>query len=665
MGMSLLRRAALASLVACLLPAAQAWALSLGQARGVALMGRALEVVIPLGLDPGSDAGALCLEPEVFYGDTRASAGRVSARIEAVSPTQANARIRSEAPVDEPVVTLYLRVGCSQPVTRRFVLFAEQPSDAVIEQAPAPARAVTAVPVAPLAPAAPPASAAAPSVPAVATSPATVEKTSPAAPRRAARNRGEPNPVPVAKPAKPAQPKPGVRLKLEPLDLSVDPEPRLKSTQAIDMVPEASAQRRAEAAALWQALNAQPEDVMRGNQRLQALEGDVKSLRDAVTRNSASLADVRGELVKARDERYANWLVYGLVLALLTALAAAGWAWRRSRSAGMADGDWWRKSAAGSATTGFDAQVVPVPVTAPVPPATSPTPVPVARAKEPDLGFSESMMETVRVQNAVAKARPPRVPFRISGRGEFADSYGTQAGGLRAVKAEELNDIQQQADFFVSLGEYDRAIEVLRSHIYVNPETSALAWLDLLGIFHRLERREDYDWVRGEFNRIFNAQAPVFDNYGEDDAGLETYQQALSRIVALWPSPRVLEVIDESIFRKPGREGGEAFSLEAYRELLMLHNLAKDVIDAGDAPVDFVTSSKPSDFSHTSLEALSARLMIPAASVARIGLDIDLDEPPAASSDRVPLGEPAPHLPPDNLIDFDLPDSGGEPETRP
>ena len=202
---------------------------------------------------------------------------------------------------------------------------------------------------------------------------------------------------------------------------------------------------------------------------------------------------------------------------------------------------------------------------------------------------------------------------------------------------------------------------MLRSHIYVNPETSALAWMDLLGIYHQLQRKDDYEWVRAEFNRVFNAQAPAFDRYGEDDGGLESYQPALSRIVALWPSPRVLDVIEESIFRKPGRDGSEAFSLQAYRELLMLHSLAKDIIEAGDAPVDFVMSSQPSSFSPTSLEALSARLMTPPASISRLALDINLDEPVPPSPDLMEVGAADATLPPGDLIDFHLPDIDSEP----
>lgn len=639
------RAARSAAFTACLLAAAQAWALTLGPARGAALIGRPLDLLVPISRDADSDPDALCLEPEVFYGDTHASGG-VSARVETGAGTQASIRVRSESPVDETVVTVYLRVGCDQKVTRRFVLFAEPPGEAVTSPTPVVAAA----------PAVAARSAAAASAPAPGAVAAIAAGTAPAsAARKAAGPRVEPKKAVVRETA---APRPRARLKLEPLDLGIEHDPRLKSTLSIDTVPQASAQRRAEALALWQALAAQPEDVLRSSQRLQALEGDVQSLRDAVMKDRANLAEVRGELVKARQERYANFVVYGLAIALLLAAALAAWAWRRSpREAGPPGRDWWRRPAAAAATdfnTGPSTQGptdAAAPATAPVPPA---------RPKEPDLGFSESMLESVRAQAAV-RAVPPRVPFKVSARGEFADSFGTQAGGMRSVKAEELHDLQQQADFFVSLGEYDRAIEVLRSHIYVNPETSALAWLDLLGIYHQLQRKDDYEWVRGEFNRVFNAQAPAFDRYDEDEGGLESYQPALSRIVALWPSPRVLDVIEESIFRKPGRDGSEAFSLQAYRELLMLHSLAKDIIEAGDAPVDFVTSSQPASFSPTSLEALSARLMTPSAPISRLALDIDLDEPAPPSPDLMEVGAADATLPPGNLLDFHLPDLDSEP----
>ena len=52
----------------------------------------------------------------------------------------------------------------------------------------------------------------------------------------------------------------------------------------------------------------------------------------------------------------------------------------------------------------------------------------------------------------------------------------------------------------------------------------------------------------------------------------------MTRIQSLWNTPRVLDVIEESLFRKPGRPS-EAFGLEAYRELLMLYAIANEFVD--------------------------------------------------------------------------------------
>lgn len=159
------------------------------------------------------------------------------------------------------------------------------------------------------------------------------------------------------------------------------------------------------------------------------------------------------------------------------------------------------------------------------------------------------------------------------------------------MKTEELLDVQQQSDFFMSLGQHEQAIEVLRNHISQGgEEAGALAYLDLLEIYHRLGRREDYDALRAEFNRVFNAQAPLFEEFSESGRGLADYPRALRRIEHLWPSPKVLAVIEESLFRKPGTGDTERFEMEAYRELLLLYTLARQILqpDQGDfAPSGF------------------------------------------------------------------------------
>ncbi|MDP1968719.1 MAG: tetratricopeptide repeat protein, partial [Burkholderiaceae bacterium] len=592
-------------------------------------------------------------------------------------PQEALLRIRSAALIDEPVVTIYLRAGCAQKVTRRYVLLADLVTEtagssagfaplpgSVLANASAAADSAVAAGIvgAPSSAARSPASATARSTAAerrrqrrAAT--AAAATSDPAASRTAAETR------PAAAAARPASPRTATasvvrrqpeasrsRLKLDPLDLAAEREPTLRASSEMLSTPTDNAARRSEAAALWRAINAQPLDILRDAQRLQTLEADVKALRTQSAKTDASLKQLRSSLEQAESSKYLNWLVYLLVALLAAALGVAAWLWRSRQSRGVGGADnWWQRGARRRSFLGEDDLDLGLDEdfhsrppsqklaragkgrTAPLTPGA--VGVDVDLEDEPDFDKGRTKTENV--------AQPPRMPPRM----DTTDFQVSLPGSPRAVNAEELFDIQQQADFFISLGQYDQAIEVLKNHISDNVETSALAYLDLLKIYHTLERRSDYDALREDFNKVFNAQVPEFENFSNQSSGLEAYQSALSRIEALWPSPKVLEIIEESIFRKPGSGEGEAFDLEAYRELLLLYAMAKDVVDRRSDMMDFDLPgagaladhgerSEVTDFSATNIQPLSA--LIPRAAPtpgpkhsALGGLPMDRSEMPA------------------------------------
>lgn len=227
--------------------------------------------------------------------------------------------------------------------------------------------------------------------------------------------------------------------------------------------------------------------------------------------------------------------------------------------------------------------------------------------------------------------------------GRWFRAQGTAGAGTAGavdrpptVGLQELIDVHDKSDFFLSIGEPEQAVGLLESHVRGPAETGALAWLDLLELYHRLGKRAAYDHLRADFRRRFTVQVPEFERFGEPTPTLEDYGRALSRIVALWPSQRVLQVIEESIFRRPGAPDAEPFSLDAYRELVLLHHVARDLASPQDDAQD-PTRPARSDTLLQPLNGLDAqepaqaqrdRLMIPPASP-HLGVDIDLDEPVA------------------------------------
>ena len=637
-------------------------ALTLGRTRGAALIGQPLEITIPVRLEQGESLPTLCFEADVFYADTQLDPARFQVLVEPAGPQDANVRIRTNAVVDEPVVTVFLKTGCAQKFTRRYVLLSELVTD------------LPAVAPANIAPVQPPTQ----------TSPRRPDSspTGGEAMTRPPRPPAAPAKVAAPKPPSVVQRKPAAetakpRLRLDPIELTAERDPVLRATAELLATPLDNDPKRAEAAALWRAINAQPADVLRDAQRMQDLEKDLKALRDQTLRTQASLGELKTQLEQAEGQRYANSLVYGLIGLLLAALAAAAYFWSRSRKA-AASGDWWQGN---ERVTGLGQGIPPkadTTISNPLAPAT-----PAASNVDVDLSVNEALFDSLKT-DAYREPMGRNTDLSPLDRVDFASSFG---GSTRAVNTEELFDIQQQADFFVSLGQYDQAIAVLNNHIVENPETSALAYLDLFDIYHQLGRRDDYALLRENFNRVFNAQVPEFSSYTSDSRGLESYPAAMSRIEVLWPSPKVLEVIEESIFRKPGADGGEAFNPEAYRELMLLHAMAKDIVGPRGDALDFQFSdpdpgSPSADlpdaeprFSHTKVQPLSAAEQQGAGAVydvavprpsPRLGIDIDLSETEPTMPQAMGAANGSPEAAGgENLIDFDFDAPDDEPPRSP
>jgi hypothetical protein len=107
----------------------------MGRARGLAILGRPLDVSVPVQLDSQEDASAQCFEADVFYGESRQSGNMVTVIGDGRTQAQpVTVRVVANANVNEPVVTMYLRAVCGQKSSRSYVLLA----DMLTELAPLP-----------------------------------------------------------------------------------------------------------------------------------------------------------------------------------------------------------------------------------------------------------------------------------------------------------------------------------------------------------------------------------------------------------------------------------------------------------------------------------------------------------------------------------------------
>jgi hypothetical protein len=679
-------------------------AITLGPQSGAGVLGRPLDIRVQAILAPGEEATDLCVSADVLYGDTQLSPGNVRTTLQRATPNaQAHVRVQASVAIDEPVVTVLLRAGCAAPFTRRYVLLADPISEPAATSPTATASGVSAAPrglgISQLPVVSAPGASAPPSsnlraansgsaVPGAAQSAQAAEqqpgRASAKVPATMSANRAS---SVVRKPAA-VQPAPAAtpRLQLDAIDLSlaIERDPVLKLSLSLLSEPAGSEETRAAAGLLWKAVNASPEDILRDNTQLLALSAELSALRVAQTSSQTTVSELTSRL---QESRQWQWLVVALGVLLALALVAMLWLWRqlRTRPDPADNQEWWAQAKALNLHVGNLAQDRSAAESSPL----------VIRDRTPVPDPSLLKPRPLSLSAELSAGRPggfeagKPVPLAVD-RAEFAPSQSAS----RSVATEELFDVQQQADFFISLGEDEQAIKLLRDHIAESQVPSALTYLDLLKIYHRLGRQEPYEQLRLEFNGLFNAGVPVFDQFSDEGRGLEFYERALGRIQALWPEPRVLDVIEQSILREAGDSDSEVFDLEAYRELLLLYAMAKDMIQR-----EAIDSKFPREFENTNVHALKATARRSAAALTNsptgasalpvdhrprfspnLGLDVNLDDllapsvfevslphvdfsmGPTADAVRPPEGRGQPS----NMIDFELldftpPDDGALP----
>lgn len=294
-------------------------ALTLGRASGAVWIGQRLDLVVPVQGEANVSSESLCPVADVFYGDSKQDGSRIHVLVEPTTKADAfNLRISSSATVDEPFVSIYLRIGCAQTIARRFVLLADYPTEIVAaETRPAPEPLTATTTLAPAAALAPPVAKATQATErkALASLPGPQSKAKRAvkpikklAPMVSAKPRvvSRSKPAPVAAVPLVASPK-RARLKLEPLEYLTEPSKTLAPAASVKV----------------------SEEVGRDSQRIQQMQEDINALLAQAKKNETNLLAMRERLEKAESGQAPMMLVYALTVLVLLSLSGVAVLWLR------------------------------------------------------------------------------------------------------------------------------------------------------------------------------------------------------------------------------------------------------------------------------------------------------------------------------------------------
>jgi len=666
-----------------------AWAVTAASAAGfgggtAAVLGQPLAFVAQLRLDPGEILEPACVAAEVMAGERVLPASQVRTSIESQDEGGARIRVATTTSMEEPVIDIRLTVGCAIRVSRNFIVLVDPPEPSVaagvaMAAAPAfaaaPAEAERFVPShviqthaqaaagalqATVAMAPSSADAAAP-VAAVARKPPVAPRSGPPQSPPASRSgtRASPRPQPAAqrRADRPAlrnatAPSAGMqrvaaiegppRLQLD----FVEPPPVADVAAvelALDAVAEAASAVRAQAAAA----SAAAARVAALERKIERLEGEARSSR-------SESALLRAQMEGAGAGR---WLLPLTVLVLLLSALTAWLAWRLTGLQRERQQHWHDALVSPALATSAEPADPPSrQATSPIPFVTSEIklPPPAAgglkpgRSAWPPAVAGDAWAPPAR---AVAAAAPAA---KVPGEGPNMERTEVQArpsrpdgGAPRDVSIEELIDLEQQAEFFVVLGQDGAAIDLLMQHLRDSGGGSPWPYLKLLEIHHRSGDRTAYERMRVRFNQRFNAYAPEWGVDLKAGRSLEDYTGIVPRLQQVWARPLdAMAELEALLFRK---SRGELFDLPAYREVLFLYALARDLLDhevVDPHHVDLLlpladggefSSTAPSPFMDLSPGGGARRAVADERPTAPVDLDLSQTEPPTSIFD--PRGE--------------------------
>ena len=333
------------------------------------------------------------------------------------------------------------------------------------------------------------------------------------------------------------------------------------------------------------AIDPETQSILDANQtRLEALEKQLLSLQSQLTNNRAATTSLQSQLVQAQNPDLPLWV--NIMLGLLAlALATIAWLMQRIKKERQTAQNSWANTVLAAEDSLHSASVdtratTPVPAFSEVERKTIPaantfaateTKVANSHAPSADTQPAPPLPDLEEADLYAAFEQPAPVPTT-------PEQEPPSPSIAEVLTAQALFDVQEQAEFYASIGENDQAIQILQAHIAEHVASAPLAYIELLQLLYRLSRTEAFEEVREKFEAHFNVQVPNFLGFSRKGRDLSGYPEILGQIEALWPTDEVQGLMRNLIVRRPNANQAEAstrFDLAAFDDLLMLYNVAQ------------------------------------------------------------------------------------------
>ena len=386
---------------------------------------------------------------------------------------------------------------------------------------------------------------------------------------------------PTAPPTRPrARPKPrpsGPRLLLERPEVLVAeaPRPTKPADTAADDEAELTPELEAQITLLEQTV-AQLRADLEARQQAQVAAASA-AIPPAPPQAAAPVAVQGPRMSPLRDPM--TWLLT-LGLSLLAGAAAFyGSRWRDERA--RRELAYWRALHAAEGAAPAPAAVRPF-----ASPGMAP-PVVAAAAALPDEGQHQATRPQPRPMAWPPAPLPapaaPAVPLPLS-------MQATQAMPLQAAAApvlsqeltvaDELLDLQQQVDFLQLLGQHEAAADLLANRL-TRGHAGAMPFLMLMELCQQRGEPDVFAELVKQFEPRFRAPAPAWSQSLSRGRTLDASPSVIAHLQVVWADPGASMQMLRELLASGAGPGVPHFELPAYRDLLTLYSVARDLFEAG------------------------------------------------------------------------------------
>lgn len=576
-------------------------AVGFGKVVNATTLGQPLDITVPVSADPSEQITLRCVAAEVIAGDNPLPPGSLQWRLDPSPDSGVQwLRIRSSVRMVEPVLQVTVSAGCASRVSRQFVVFVDPPLSAYESGVPTavePAAAPSDVTPRDSSLGAGGMSVAGPGMARADGADAAGRPASSRAQRRQAKSAAAKRASAEAQSARAAVRKSRRAAVASQRSRASASRLQLERSAALAVVPGitagASAPTAADVAASAAAMVAAAASAASEAERVSEVQREQiaelqrrleQSRLDTEVSNAAA-AKLQARLDAAEVPRYSLPWLGALTVSVAVLLFGLGVLLDRRRMARRPSRPTWSAERAQTRPTAS--------TLTPAPSSTMAGPRATAQWTDDDPHDAVASTGPLPFNRA---ATPAAVPFVAGVR-----APAEPATSALPVTADALIDLEQQAEFFVALGQADTAVDLLDGFTRGAGGACPMPYLMLLDIHRRRGHRDAHAVVRERYETRFNRTVPAWDDQPAIATSIDDHPDEIRRIELLWNDPPAAMRLVESLLVHGGTPA-EAFDLNCLSELQFLYLLTRDHSEIEPPPVEPVdlllplapqTSAKP------------------------------------------------------------------------